>query len=149
MVDHKAFADQRLDRLRRVVGVGVRQTVDQTALTLLSVESYDDGVITQFLLDHHRDRREFLGDLPQLRIRLLDGTARVYAQRPYGSTGGMAASRIQWRLAIAFAPGLPPDLADLTVRVSDVIWFRHDHSAGRLEEYVRTQGPWQYTMLLG
>lgn len=130
-----------LRELRRVIPVAQSQTVAGVAVTVLSLESYDDGFIVNLRLlgEPVPGAQRFVRPT----VNVLDDAGQRYQVWPGGGYGQGA----QWRLSIHCAPALRESGATsgttLRVEIPGIRWFvRHGASAAPVEE--SQAGPWTF-----
>ena len=145
--------DCALRELVEVVAVGESIRVDETTVTLLSLERYDDGFVVQFRLMHEYDRGDDVAVLsaamPELRVSATDEQGHRYDVWPNGGSGGGARGLLSWRYAFRFAPAVDPSARALTVAIEAIEWRRMDPETRRLVPVREVAGPWTFTLGLG
>lgn len=131
--------------LVEVIGIGATAVVQGIALTLLSVERYEEGLIVSFRMVRHRGRVQMDWPYPSLLVTVAPAGSvpyRVLARG--GSGGGTIAGEIEYRLSYAVAPAPPAGALDLSVEVSEIAWERTRGT--RAEIVSRDPGPWRFSV---
>jgi hypothetical protein len=134
-----------LRSLERVIPVVTSQTRGRTELTVVSIESYDDGFVVNYIvrggpspLRPKPDRAIF--HVPHLWWEGSDDASVSYEALPRGSGGNAR----EFRGSTCFAPRLNPAASVLHLRVQEVQWLAH---FPREKSSLET-GPWQFDITL-
>ena len=128
-----------------VIGVGATETAGGVALTLLSLERYQEGLIAVFRL--RRPRGRFEREFPSPRLVM---TVKPAGTVPYqflmsgGGGGGMR--ELEFRYAYTIVPAPSTDAAEIVIRVSEISWERWN--AGEPKVASVDAGPWTFTVRL-
>ena len=134
-----------LRELRRVIPVAQSQRVGDLAVTVLSLESYDDGFIVnlRILSDSEPSAQQFVR--PTLNVG--DDAGLRYQVWPGGGYGQGA----QWRLSFHCVPALPDSetapAPNLRLELPEIRWFESREVSRAPREESRL-GPWSFTIAL-
>jgi len=127
-----------------VVGVGQTETVNDVALTLLSLERYREADLVTFRLVHRRGMHVDFPS-PELFITIATGDdSPVRRISMMGGSGGGNGQELVFRYSYAFAPPIPQEATDVVIEVSKIEWARY----GRNERKITSVevGPWRFTI---
>jgi hypothetical protein len=125
-----------------VIGIGHTETVGGVALTLLSLERYQEGHIALFRLFRARGsfEREFLS--PHLELRITPEGTVPYRFWMMGGTGGGGMREVEYRQSYAIAPAPPSDAREIVIEVQTISWERF--GAGTCTAVSVDAGPWRF-----
>jgi hypothetical protein len=132
--------------LRGVIAIGETRTADRAEISLLSLESYDDGFILRYRLLTHAPLTSPPAGLPHmplvptLLLNVKDDVGNEYRGGPGGWGGG---DRL-WQGEARLTPAVADEATSLEVRVEEIQWLSRSPS-----QRSRVQpGPWTFHIRL-
>jgi hypothetical protein len=129
--------------LVEVLGLGMTETVNGVALTLLSLERYREGDIITFRLT---SKRGFHLEFPSPELFLAVGPAASTSTPRFSMTnggGGGNGNDLSFRYSYGVSPGMPDQATDWVVEVTKIEWVRPYRSPERKIASVDV-GPWRF-----
>ena len=134
-----------LRELRQVIPVAQSRSVAGVALTVLSLESYDDGFIVNLRIIPESEPSSPRFARPT--VNVVDDVGQRYRVWPGGGYGQGA----QWRLSVHCRPALRASGATfgsvLRLEIPEIRWFERDGAGGAPGEESQA-GPWSFTIAL-
>jgi hypothetical protein len=138
------------DHLVEVIPITQTNRHGELTFTVTSIESYRDGFIVLFLVEHMGD------DLLDLKyLECVNERGQHYRGRMISGFGGggRPGGGYHLRSAHTFAPPLNPEARQLTFTTVDAKWVTFDRSANSpgpsRPTAERSAGPWTFSIALG
>ncbi|HKY50112.1 MAG TPA: hypothetical protein VJP45_02535 [Candidatus Limnocylindria bacterium] len=128
-----------------VLGVGTTQTVGGVALTLLSIERYQEGLIALFRMFRARGLLEREFPSPHLELAVMPVASVPYRIWMTSGGGGGGMREIEYRHSYAIVPAPPDDANELVIEATKITWERYRGTGSYPYEVVKVDvGPWRF-----
>lgn len=137
----------RLDTLVHVLPIAQMQQAGGIAMLALSLEVYTAGFVVTFQAQSY-GAVEFIDEPPRLTITVTDDRERDYWVALGGAAGEGAHSDWQWRHTYRCFPALPPDAAELSLKIIAMRWEVPDLKRQIYVPVSTIEGPWAFTLSL-
>jgi len=124
-----------------VIGIGLTEKVAGVALTLLSLERYQEGHIALFRLFRARGAFEREFPTPRLELAVMPEEITPYRFWMMGGTGG-GMQELEYRQSYAIVPAPPRGASDTIIEVRAILWERY--GAGTRKVVSMDTGPWRF-----
>ena len=129
-----------------MTGVGVTQTVDGVALSLLSLERYREGVIALFRMRRRRGPFEREFSSPHLAITVLPAGPMPHSVWLMSAGGGGGMRELEFRMSYAIVPAPVADAGVIVIEVGEISWAHHRQGTRKVVSV--DNGPWRFTIPL-